>query len=356
AVSHGVNPHAAAEIWRQIRSFAGYAFCKAHSASFARVSFQVAYLKAHYPAEFMAAVLSNGGGFYGPSAYIEEARRMGLRILGPDINRSDICYKGSGRALRVGLGVVARVGRKSLEALLEARRAGGFFTSLADFSSRAQLPVTEMRALIRCGAFDCFELTRPELLWRLEILCFHRSGRRKSPEHNSSPAAASLDSPMFPSLELSPGRQIVPRLPEYPRLTRLRLEQELLGFTVSEHPLNLYEQALAGKDLISSREIPSHEGQRVRLAGRPIAGKRIETSGKGAMMFLSMDDPAGTFEVVMFPDCYRRCAARALGPGPFLVTGRVAGEYGAWNIVCEKLDELGTSAAETACGRKERTA
>jgi DNA polymerase III alpha subunit len=191
-----------------------------------------------------------------------------------------------------------------------------------------------MQNLIRCGAFDSFELTRPELLWRLEFL-FH-SGHRKD-----SGSSADRDS-LFPSgHDLSPARHVVPRLPEYPRIECLRIEREIFGFTVSEHPLALYEAALAAMPgLVSARDIPSHEGRRVRIVGRPIAHKRIATEKSGAMMFLSLDDLTGPFEVVIFPDCYRRYGALALSEGPFIVTGRVTGEYGVFTVICERIELL----------------
>ena len=345
AVARGATREAAEEIWRQIDSFAGYAFCKAHSASYARISFQVAWLKAHYPAEFMAAVLANGGGFYGPSAYIEEARRMGLEILPPDINRSELEYSGAGHELRAGLEVIGGITRRTLEEIVSSRCQDGFFTSLADFCSRVEVSYLETQTLIRCGAFDCFELTRPELLWRLEFL--YRSGHRTA--ETVSGAEPALFSPL---LELTASRRVVPRLPEYPRDLCLRLERELFGFTVSEHPLSLWEKALAAAPgLVTAREIPAFEGRRVRIAGRPISRKRIRTSDNGAMMFLSLDDLTGTFEVVIFPDCYRRCGALAVSGGPYLVTGRVKGEYGVFTLICERLEQLGEPAESTRHAR-----
>ena len=106
ATRRGVKPDAARELWRQLSGFAGYAFCKAHSASYAYVSYQATYLKAHFPAEFMAAVLANGGGFYHQAAYVSEARRMGLRILPPDVNRAETNFTGEDDWIRVGLSQV----------------------------------------------------------------------------------------------------------------------------------------------------------------------------------------------------------------------------------------------------------
>ena len=169
----------AAETWRQIESFAGYAFCKAHSASYALLSLQVAYLKAHHPAEFMAAVISNQGGFYATAAYISESRRMGLRILLPDVNHSDRDYVGRGREIRMGLMAFAGLAEAAIEGLLAARREGGPFTNLSDLLSRSGLGRAELELLVRGGACDGFELTRPELLWRLA--CRFRAGRAPHP-------------------------------------------------------------------------------------------------------------------------------------------------------------------------------
>ena len=116
-----------------ILSFSGYSFCKPHSASYALVSFQSAYLRAHYPAEFMAAVISNGGGYYSTFAYISEARRMGLRILPPDINASGKAYAGAGTEIRVGLMQLAGLKEKALEALLDERERGGPFRLVRRF-------------------------------------------------------------------------------------------------------------------------------------------------------------------------------------------------------------------------------
>ena len=170
----GVGPEIAAETWRQIESFAGYAFCKAHSASYALLSLQVAYLKAHHPAEFMAAVISNQGGFYATAAYISESRRLGLRILLPDVNHSERDYAGRGREIRMGLMAFPGLAESAIEGLLAARRVGGPFTNLSDLLSRSGLGRTELELLVRGGACDSFELTRPELLWRLA--CRFRAG------------------------------------------------------------------------------------------------------------------------------------------------------------------------------------
>ena len=150
-------------------SFAGYSFCKPHSASYAQVSFKSAYLRTHYPAEFIAAVISNQGGFYSTFAYVSEARRMGLAILLPDINDSDWAYRGEGERLRMGLMQVKTIPKALGERIVEERKQNGPYRSFQDFLRRVQPEPAQARALVRAGCCDSIagELTRPALLWRL---------------------------------------------------------------------------------------------------------------------------------------------------------------------------------------------
>ncbi len=166
ALARGIGEETAEEIFRQIASFAGYAFCKAHSASFALESFESVYWKTHYPAEFMAAVLSNGGGYYSQSEYLEEARRMGLEILPPCVNESGVRHHGRGRALRVGLMQVKGLSGETAEKIVAGRPYG----SLVEFLEKVSASRDEAETLIRCGAMTSFGRTRPELLWGLRIL------------------------------------------------------------------------------------------------------------------------------------------------------------------------------------------
>lgn len=313
----GVGRQVAAETWRQIESFAGYAFCKAHSASYALLSLQVAYLKAHHPAEFMAAVISNQGGFYATAAYVSESRRMGLRVLLPDVNRSGRDYAGSGRQIRMGLMAFTGLAEAAIAALLAARRAGGPFTNLSDLLSRSGLGRCELELLVRGGACDGFELTRPELLWRLA--CRFRAAA-PHPGHVASVGAPDAD--LFP--ESRGLDHLVPRLPQYDLRERCRMEEEIFGFMVTRHPLELLEAPGPGPPLIAAADMARHAGRHVRMRGLTISYKRIPTKAGTWMKFLSLEDLTGTFEAVLFPDAYARCAEATLGAGPLLLEGRVA--------------------------------
>ena len=183
----------------------------------------------------MAAVISNQGGFYATAAYVSESRRMGLRILLPDVNHSDRDYVGRGREIRMGLMAFAGLAEAAIEGLLAARREGGPFTNLSDLLSRSGLGRAELELLVRGGACDGFELTRPELLWRLA--CRFRA----TPHPGPLPARAGAGEGAGGGTDLFPGAggldHLVPRLPEYGLRERCRMEEELFGFMVTRHPL-----------------------------------------------------------------------------------------------------------------------
>jgi DNA polymerase-3 subunit alpha/error-prone DNA polymerase len=168
ALARGVTHRQIEAVWEMMMSFSGYSFCKPHSASYARVSFQAAWLKTHFPAEFMAAVISNQGGFYAPFAYVSEARRIGLTVLPPDVNSSDTRWRGRRKTLRVGLLSIKGLSNCTQERMVRERHRRPF-QSVADFLNRAQPDDAEARNLIACGALDAFSPgnNRAPLIWAL---------------------------------------------------------------------------------------------------------------------------------------------------------------------------------------------
>ena len=218
AAKNGVSAIECDQIWAMILSFAEYSFCKPHSASFALVSYQSAWLRGHYPAEFMAAVISNQGGYYSTFAYLSEARRMGLEILPPDINFSSRVYEGRGRQVRVGLMQLKDLTREGCSALLSERSRRGPYTSLGDFFFRAALEPSDNAILIKAGCFDSIEKgrSRPQLLWQLH---YHTSRKPGQGEETLS---------LFDD-ESDAAKQL-PRPPEYAQADVLRMEQDILGF------------------------------------------------------------------------------------------------------------------------------
>jgi len=361
ATRRGVEPDIAAELWRQIESFGGYSFCKAHSASYALVSFQAAYLRAHYPAELMAAVLSNYGGFYTTIAYVSEAMRLGLEVVGPDVNESRIAYTGrtnlegersggtAGR-LRVGLCQVGGLSGEGAEEIVEERERRGPFGGFDDLMDRVALQPSEIEALIRCGALDGLgEGTRPELMWRALLR------RREVVRSGRGPAL------MLP-LEM-PLPAALPEAPGYDESTVLAFEAETLDFLVSSHPLTLYREAIErvrverGPPLIAGQDLERHIGEQVRLVGWRVTAKPIHTVHNEVMEFVSFEDTTALYEVTVFPRQYRRYAPELLTRGPFILTGLVEEEWGAISLTLDRLSVLGRgdlpqAGQQTATGRK----
>lgn len=359
AAERGVDPDVAAEIWRQIRSFAGYSFCKAHSASYAQVSFRSAWLKAHYPAAFMAATLANGGGYYPAFAYVEEARRMGLEIRLPDVNRSGRTWTAEGKAaIRVGLGQVAEVEAATIDAILAERERGGAFVSLTDFRARARVGVPEAHRLIDAGCFDAFDLTRPQAKWKVEALArgwgdAARPGRASAgvagAERPGAGAGTAGADTLFPrgtwdDLAAEPP---VPALADYPPPERRKREWELLGVSPRHHPIEFWRDELAavrsrrrGAPAIVADRLDRHAGRRVTLVGFLTTTKRVRTKDAEPMMFLTLEDETALYDVVLFPRAYQRYGGRLFDRGPYVVTGRVEDDARPSSVTAETLARL----------------
>lgn len=335
AIQRDVDIESALEIWRQIESFCGYSFCKAHSASFARVSFKVAFLKAHYPAAFMACVLSNQGGFYHTSAYIEESKRMGLAILPPDINKSNYPYEGQQDYIRVGLQQIAEVSYNTKKAVLEARDSQGEFKSLPDFLYRVDAGKKDLEILIQLGLFDSLHKNRAQMLWLLETAY---EPIKKSKQNHQERMTKVESSSLITAL---------PQLKDYSEEHKRLLELKYLGFSCTHHFLDFFEEAITNLKkrfhLITSSQIKDHKGQYVRIVGWAIAMKVVHTKNQENpyMKFLSLEDQEGTFEASLFPKVYAKYAQITASSGPFLVEGRVDEDFGVPSIqvrVISKID------------------
>jgi DNA-directed DNA polymerase III PolC len=336
----GIAPAAREETWQMVEKFIGFGFCKAHAATYADLAYRMAYLKAHYPAEFLAAMCSSGAGFYHVSAYVEEAKRWGIEVRLPSVNHSRLEYttetvarvfrRGDSageanspaseeagyippvpRSIRIGLMQVKGLRLDTIEHILRSRDAHGPYRSLEDFLVRVPVERDEIESLIKCGAFDdvCAE-TRPSLLWRLNLL----GGTAKfvattPPGDLLFPSAAPLAHP----------GDAAPLLPDYTREQRLAYESAILEVCVSGHPLDLV--ARNGENW--STEIEHRVGQRVTLLGWLVTFRHVATKNCRNMMFATMEDQRGLFEVVLFPPAYERCGRWVFEARMLRVTGRV---------------------------------
>jgi DNA polymerase III alpha subunit len=315
-----VEINAVEAIWKMMMSFDGYSFCKPHSASYAKVSFQAAYLKTHFPAEFMAAVISNNGGYYSTFAYVSETKRLGITILPPDVNRSDKAWRGEGSRILVGLQAVHGLSEKCMDRIIRGR-AERPFTTATDFCNRARPAEDEARALIHAGALDGLQGAgnRAALLW--ELAAFHRV--------QTSLKAASLFDIHLPE---------PPPLPAPDQHELLRLEHEVLGFLCGHHPLRLFKKS--GQGLTTAKVLPNCAGRRVRFLGWLLTGKLVSTKTGEAMEFLTFEDETGMVETTFFPGVYRRYAHLLTSGRPYLLTGLVEEDYGAVTLTVDSVKVL----------------
>jgi len=326
ARARGVTDKQVDNLWRMMMSFAGYSFCKPHSASFARVSFQSAYLKTHHPAEFIAAVISNQGGFYSTFAYVSEARRMGLTVLPPDVNASDVRWQGKENAVRVGLLAVKSLGTDTRRRIVE-KRAAQPYRSLADFLNRIRPEEPEARALIHAGAFDTLHpgKNRAALLWELARWQHNRSKRLRQPDLFGSDAGLDIASPAFPPAS---------------ERDRLRNEFATLGFLCDRHPMVLFKNALNGRRIVKANQLKKHIGRYVKVAGMLITGKVTHTKHGDPMEFLTFEDETGLVETTFFPQAYRNFCYMLDRHRPYILFGKVDEDFGAVTMTVEKVETL----------------
>lgn len=306
------------EIWQMMLSFSGYSFCKPHSASYAKVSFQAAYMKAHYPAEFMAAVINNGGGFYSVFAYVSEARRLGLQIINPHINEAGDKWRGKGAQLTVGFLAVKGVSRATVSDILAAR-CDMEFDSIADFVRRVRPPVDEAKMLLYAGAFaEISPGSRTGQWWEL---LYHR---QKGGESLLSGAESPLVRPVLPELNAA---------------DILRQEFIALGFLCKSHPLSLVRMVRKTPPLRAG-QLAQWIGKRVELAGWLITGKLISTKTGEPMEFITFEDETSLFETVFFPRVYKKYGHLLESNKPFQITGEVEAEYGAVTLTVDRVKRL----------------
>ncbi len=315
----GVEEKIIREVWKMIESFGGYSFCKPHSASYALVSFKAAYLKAHFPAEFMAAVISNRGGYYSIFAYLSEAKRMGIRVLGPDINESDWQYTGKKKTIRIGLQQLRNIKRATIERILKVREKGKF-RSLADFLSRVPIGDADFSVLVKSGALDSIagELNRPQMFWYYKL--WQNSRNRNQ-------------------WLTRPSEIEVPLVDDYPEETRLCHELETLGFLYSTHPITSLKKRLSNlpPHIIPAKDLKKWVGKTVSVLGCLITRKEVFSRHGDPMEFVSFEDETAIYDTVFFPNVYAKFCRHLDSHSGFLLTGKVMSMHGALQLEIETI-------------------
>jgi DNA polymerase III alpha subunit len=287
--------------WDMMMAFSGYSFCKPHSASYCQVSFQSAWLKVHYPAAFMAGVISNFGGFYSTQAYISEAQRLGLTVVPPDINRSAKRCSSHGRELLIGLLLIKGLSAEAQDKLIADRQARGAYASIADVVERTGLDEADGERLIAAGACDSLdpERNRPRLFWQLR-----RAFRGIAGDHAT------------------------PALRGYSPAQLLVKEYDALGFLTSTHPITLVRPQPRGRAILI-REIRARVGDIVGFYGWCVTSRTLTTEQGAGMQFVTFEDETGIVETVLFPDVYAGFARLLAHREAFLVWGKVTEDFGA---------------------------
>ena len=319
-LERGYPDEIAREVWRQIESFAGYSFSKAHSASYAVESFQSLFLKAHYPLEFMVAVINNFGGFYRTWVYFNEAQRCGAHVELPCINTSRYETRIIGKDIFTGFVHVQNLESALITKIVNERNGNGPFHSLADFIQRVPATKEQLVILIRLGAFRFTGTSKAELLWNAHIFL-----------NKTAPVAKTKA--LF---EAKPREFILPKL-EQSVLGDAWDEIELLGFPLSMTAFDMLQTKFRGE--LMAKDMMEHVGQKYRMLGRLVTIKYVRTVRKEIMHFATFIDVQGEFfDTVHFPPSLKAYPFR--GDGVYLILGKVVEEFGFPSLEVEKMAKM----------------
>lgn len=328
---NGAAPKLAADLWVQMAKFNSYSFCRAHAASYARLAWQNAYMKAHHPAEFWIGALSNNQGLYDRWVYAEEARRTGVKTLPPCVNHSDVEFTLERDSIRTGLGIIKGLSRRAVDSIVnEARKRP--FEGLVDLLDRTRAGIQETESLVRVGALDFTGRTRPELLWELRLRQRVGKYKKRRPRAN----ALLFETGTAPE---SNG----PCLGDYPEMRKWRDEWMLTGLSFRWHPVAPFRRALEERDVQRSsclhERIGALKEQRVRIAGLLATARLTHTSRNRQMLFLTLSDEDGLTEVVAMPAVYARLKFQIDEgvSGILIASGRAESNYGALNLMAESV-------------------
>jgi error-prone DNA polymerase len=305
AAKRGWDPAAAEKVWRELRAFASFGFCKAHAAAFAVPTYQSAWLKAHHPAEFYSGVLTHDPGMYPRRAILADARAWGVPILPVDVNHSAADYRveaGEPDALRLGLQDVKGISEAEIASILEGRP----WRSLADFCRRAEVSRPVAEALVHCGAFDTVKgrRSRRELWWQIE-----EAWASRRPAVTPNPSEEQADQM---SLGLDEPEQIrLPGLEDYTARERVEAELEVLGLDVTRHLISFYEEELKALGWTPAAQLRSRRGNsKIVVAGVKVATQTPPIRSGKRVIFLTLDDGTGHADIALFEEAqarYARC-------------------------------------------------
>lgn len=323
AEANGLEREDAERIYDLMANFGSYGFNKSHTACYAVVAYQTAYLKANYPSEYMAALLTSiMDNKDKVAAYVEDCRRMKLNVLPPDINKSEADFSVEGEDIRFGLAAIKNVGRGVIESILDARKQGGPFKSIHEFCRRvcdSAVTRSAIECLVKAGAFDSINPNRAQMLFVLT----DAMAQALSAQRDKKAGQVSL----FGGMEQETDEYLEPTsLPQVTPLSQdeqLAMEKELLGLYVSDHPLLRLGDKLRKLTNTTSDQLKEKKEKEEVTVGGVISQVRKHTTKKNEpMAFVKLEDLTGTIEVTVFPSVYRECAEHLVTDGIVVIKGR----------------------------------
>jgi DNA polymerase-3 subunit alpha len=335
ATDNGIPSDKAGKIFYLMEKFGGYGFNKSHSAAYALIAYQTAFLKAHFPVEFVASLLtSEMHSTDGVVKYIAECRSQGIEVLPPDINESDKAFTVTGSKIRFGMVAVKNVGENAIKAIVEARN-NGKFSSLFDFCERVDLKKVNKRvieSLIKCGAFDSAEDYRSRTMASLEdcVDCGQRLQKEKA-----DPQIGLFDMQADQhAINLPP----IPEIDEWDEKQLLAFEKESLGFYITGHPLNEYNDILEKFTNTNSLILKEqNDGNDVRIGGLIRSTKIIKTKRGDLMAFVTLEDLHGSVEIIVFSTLYAKVHDLLTEDSSILVRGHLQKDENSVKILADTL-------------------
>ncbi len=322
-IKNGITEGTADKIFEEISYFAGYGFNKAHTAAYAVIAYQTAYLKAHFPVEFMAALLTSIMDNSDKVAfYINSCRKMGIEVLPPDINESFETFTVVGNKIRFGLAAVKNVGQGVAKAIIQTRKKNGKFTSIRDFIERlsCELNKRTVESLIKSGAMNSLGAFRSQLLNVYEDILSSVQKDKRTMHKNQVSLFELFD-------ETTNIQDVLPDIPEYPKKELLAMEKEMLGIYVSGHPLLEYEEELSKLTTISCSDLVGEVGIRDRqyavIGGIVTHIKEKTTRNEKIMAFATIEDLTGSVEVIIFPITFEKYRNLLEEDSKILIEGRI---------------------------------
>jgi DNA polymerase-3 subunit alpha len=366
AIEQGFTPQKAVEVFELMAKFADYGFNKSHAAAYALVSYQTAYLRANHPVEFLAACMSLAIDNTDKLAVLkQDSARLGIKLLPPDINKSGADFSpetlpDGTRAIRYALGAIKRVGFAAMRQLVAERDERGEFKDLTDFVHRINPSVitrAQIEILAKAGAFDNLPEIRKQRSAEQQVMLKARERMLAAAESIVKHAQSAAEERESGQIGLFGGGEPEPfRLPDaagWPEQNRLAMEAEAIGFHISAHPLDMYGAALRRLDVVASTQIERRAqagGGRMRLAGTLGAKKERITRTGSRMMWITLSDMAGSFEVTLFSEVLNRVRELLTEGTALLVTADIKMETEALRITATDVALLDAAAAQAGAG------